>query len=202
MLLTVPLLAFACNGGDQLGEPWGSPPQYSTALADTPYPPRDLAMFDGVSGRVVMWADLARLVRRTNVIVIDGKAEERGAVAMRDALIAEIDAGYAPTVVLDCGDDAVECTQRVGAAMQSNRRVVVRCRGSVTMSEVGAAIGSRYWWTGVTTVALVPSSSRALRPEDRDLADVVAYTTPTRIVRPEDVPAATAPARPAGAKAG
>jgi hypothetical protein len=169
MLLTVPLLAFACNGGDQLGEPWGSPPQYSTALADTPYPPRDLAMFDGVSGRVVMWADLARLVRRTNVIVIDGK---------------------------------VECTQRVGAAMQSNRRVVVRCRGSVTMSEVGAAIGSRYWWTGVTTVALVPSSSRALRPEDRDLADVVAYTTPTRIVRPEDVPAATAPARPAGAKAG
>ena len=74
------LLAVACNGGDQLGEPWGSPMQYATGLSDTPYAPRDLAMFDGVNGRVVMWADLMRLVRRTSVIVVDGKADDRGAV--------------------------------------------------------------------------------------------------------------------------
>ena len=193
--LALTLLAASCNGGDQLGEPWGGPMQYSTALPDTPYPPRDLAMFDGVSGRVVMWADLMRLNRRTTVLVVDGLAQDPGSVAMRKALIEDVSAAFQPTAVVDCGDDVRDCAARAGAAMQSSRRVVIRCTGSVSVADTAHEISQRFWCAGVTSVALVPSSSRVFRPEDRDLADVVAYTAPTRVVAPRDLAPSASPAK-------
>jgi len=189
LLLAFPLTS--CTGGDQLGEPWGSPMQHATGLSDTPYPPRDLAMFDGVNGRVVMWADLMRLVRRTSVIVVDGKADDRGAVSMRNALIEDVNAGFAPVAVLDCDDDADACAAKVSDALDANRRVVVRCLGGVSVADASRAIRSKCWFTSVTTVALVPSQDRELRPQDRELADVVAYTAPKRVFTPQ--PATPAP---------
>lgn len=183
-MLPIALLLPACTGGDQLGEPWGSPMQHSTALSDTPYPPRDLAMFDGVNGRVVMWADLVRLVRRTSVIVIDATADDRGAVAMRSALIEDVQAAFPPVAIVDCEDDADGCAARVSDALDSNRRVIVRCVGGVRVADASRAIRSRCWFTGVTTVAMVASPDRELRPQDRDLADVVAYTAPQRVFTP------------------
>jgi hypothetical protein len=188
-ILAALLLVASCNGGDQLGEPWGSPMQHSTALADTPYPPRNLAMFDGVNGRVVMWADLMRLVRRTSVIVIDGRSDDRGSTAMRSALVEDVQAGFPPVAVMDCGDDAGACADLVREALDANRRVVVRCTGSVTVADAGAAIRGRLWFSGVTTVAMLPLPDRSLRAQDRELADVVAYCAPQRAY----APAATKP---------
>jgi hypothetical protein len=118
------------------------------------------------------------------VIVVDGKADDRGAVAMRAALIEDVQAGFAPVAVIDAGNDAEACAAKVDQALDRNRRAVVRCDGSVTMTEASRAIRSRCWFTGVTTVALVPSPDRDLRPQDRDLADVVAYTAPKRVFSP------------------
>lgn len=192
--LAAALTLAACHGGDQLGEPWGSPMQFSTGLSDTPYPPRDLAMFDGVNGRVVMWADLMRLVRRTSVIVVDGTAGDRGAVSMRGALVEDVQAGFAPVAVIEAGDDADTCATKVNDELGPNRRVVVRCGGSATVAEVARAVRARCWFTGVTSVALVASADRELRPQDRDLADVVAYTAPTRVFTPQRAAPASAPA--------
>lgn len=197
-LLLCSLLPIAsCNGGDQLGEPWGSPVQFSTGLSDTPYPPRDLAMFDGVNGRVVMWADLMRLVRRTSVIVVDGRADDRGATSMRAALVEDVQAGFPPVTIVDCGDDADACASKVSDALDASRRVVVRCVGGVSVADAGRAIRSACRFTGVTTVALVPSQDRELRPQDRDLADVVAYTAPKRVFTPQQTNP-TPPARSRG----
>lgn len=183
LLLALPIAS--CTGGDQLGEPWGSPMQRSTGLSDTPYPPRDLAMFDGVNGRVVMWADLMRLTRRTSVMVIDGKADDRGAVSMRNALVEDIQSAFPPVAMVDCGDDADACAARVSEALDANRRVIVRCNGTTSVADASRAIRSRCWFTGVTTVALIPSQDRELRVQDRDLADVVAYTAPKRVFTPQ-----------------
>ena len=76
-------------------------------------------------------------------------------------------------------------------ALDANRRVVVRCMGGASVAEASRAIRSKCWFTGVTTVALVPSQDRELRTQDRDLADVVAYTAPKRVFTPQ--PTAPAP---------
>ena len=192
----VALLLAACNGGDQLGEPWGSPMQHSTRLADTPYPPRDLAMFDGVNGRVVMWADLMRLTRRTSVLVIDTRPDDRGAVAMRNALLDDVRAGFSPVAEIECGDDLDGCALEVDDALAHHRRVVVLARGTAPLPDVARAINRRCWFTGVTTLATVPSAARFLRTEDRDRGDVVAYTAPTRALAPQDAAPAASTATP------
>lgn len=196
--VTLAFLAVACNGGDQLGEPWGSPMQFSTALADTPYPPRDLPMFDGVNGRVVMWADLMRLTRRTSVLVIDVRPDDRGAVAMRNALLEDVRSGFSPVAEIECVDDLEGCARQVDDALERNRRVIVLAKGAAPLADVAGAINRRCAFTGVTTVASVPSAARFLRTEDRDLGDVVAYTAPTRVVSPQDAmpTASPVPARP------
>jgi len=95
------ILALAsCTGGDRLGEPTGSPMQFSTALPVNPAAPRDLCMFDGVNGRVLTWSDLTRLVRRTDVIVFGGEggpADE----SVRKALADDAQAAFPPVAVLD-----------------------------------------------------------------------------------------------------
>ena len=195
-LLLLACLTAACTGADQLGEPWGSPAQYSTALPDTPYPPRDLAMFDGVNGRVVMWSDLMRLVRRTDVIVIDGTASDTGAVAARNALVEDVQSRFPPVVVVDCTQDADSCADQVRDAWrQKPRRVVVRNTGPDSLQSVSRAIRARDLFTSVTTVALVPSAARFLQEGDRERADVVIYTAPTRVVTPADLPANKAATR-------
>lgn len=183
-------LPVACTGADQLGEPWGSPMQYATALPDMPYPPRDLVMFDGVNGRVVMWADLMRLVRRTDVIVVDGSASDAGAVAARNALVADVQSSFPPVEVVDSDQDADACADLVHDAWnQKPRRVVVRSTGPDSLQTVSRAIRARSLFTSVTTVALVPSAARFLQEGDRERADVVIYTAPTRVVTPADLPA-------------
>ena len=195
-LILLACLSAACTGADQLGEPWGSPMQYSTALPDTPYAPRDLAMFDGVNGRVVMWADLMRLVRRTDVIVIDGTVSDTGATAARNALVEDVQSRFPPVVVVDCTQDADSCADQVRDAWrQKPRRVVVRNTGPDSLQSVSRAIRARDLFTSVTTVALVPSAARFLQEGDRERADVVIYTAPTRVVAPADLPSKKTPAR-------
>lgn len=189
-------LPVACTGADQLGEPWGSPMQYTTALPDMPYPPRDLAMFDGVNGRVVMWADLMRLVRRTDVIVIDGTVSDAGAVSARNALVEDVQSRFPPVAVIDCTQDAATCADQVHDAWNEKpRRVVVRNTGPDSVQALSQAIRARDLFTSVTTVALVPSSARFLQEGDRERADVVIYTAPTRVVTPTDLPASKPAAR-------
>ena len=195
-LVMLPCLCAACTGADQLGEPWGSPVQYSTALPDTPYPPRDLAMFDGVNGRVLMWADLMRLVRRTEVIVVDDTPTDAGSVAVRNALLDDVQAAFKPTATIDCGQGGVACAESVSDAFKAgSRRVVVRASNTDSLSGLSSAIRTGSPTTTVTTVALVPSAARFLREGDRERADVVVYTAPTRTVAPSDLPAPSAPAR-------
>lgn len=195
-LILLACLTAACTGADQLGEPWGSPIQYSTALPDTPYPPRDLAMFDGVNGRVVMWADLMRLVRRTDVIVIDGATSDAGAEAARAALIEDVQSRFPPVAVVDCTQDAATCADQVRDAWKTKpRRVVVRNNGPDALQALSRAIRADDMFTSVTTVALVPSAARFLQEVDRERADVVIYTAPTRVVTPADLPAKKPAAR-------
>jgi len=193
-IMILPLLV-ACTGADQLGEPWGSPMQYTTALPNVPYAPRDLAMFDGVNGRVVMWADLMRLVRRTDVIVVDGTANDANAVACRKALIVDVQSAFAPVAVIECGESAQECATQVRNASHENRRVVLVCTGAYPLSEVSKAIRCSWLFSSVTTVAMVDSQARFLSESDRDRGDVVVYTKPMRILSPTDLPPA---ARAAG----
>lgn len=188
-LLSIACLPAACTGADQLGEPWGSPVQFATALPDTPYPPRDLAMFDGVNGRVVMWADLMRLVRRTDVIVVDATADDVRSVAARDALVQDVQSSFPPVTVVECGNDGIACAEAVTAAFKSgSRRVVARVTGADSMSGLSSAIRSGNLFTSVTTVAVVPSPARFLRDSDRERADVVIYSAPTRAVTSSDLP--------------
>jgi hypothetical protein len=152
-------------------------------------------MFDGVSGRVVMWADLMRLTRRTSVLVLDVRPMDRGAVAMREALVQDVQSGFSPVAMVECDSDLEACARQVDESLDANRRVIVLHRGDAALGEVTRAINARCWFTGVTTVATVPSAARYLRGADRDRADVVAYTAPTRVVRPQDAapPAAPSP---------
>jgi hypothetical protein len=176
------LVLSACTGGDRLGEPSGSPMQFSTALPSTPVAPRDLAMFDGVNGRVLTWSDLMRLVRRTDVIVLGGEGGPDGDV-VRAALIDDARAAFSPTAVIDGCADAETCAQAAGDALHDSKRVVVRCPASCDLAEVSRRIRSLHWFSSVTTVALVPSGARALAAAERDRADVVIHTAPERPVR-------------------
>ena len=173
----LPLLA--CTGGDRLGEPSGSPMQFSTALPLTPTSPRDLAMFDGVNGRVLTWADLMRLVRRTDVIVLGAEGGPNGD-AVRAALIDDAQAAFPPVAALDGCSDTATCAHAASEALHDHARVVIRCPATCSLPEVSAAIRSSRWFTSVTTVALVPSGARALAPDERDRADVVIHTAPAR----------------------
>ena len=176
------LLLGACTGGDRLGDPSGSPMQFSTALPDTPAAPRDLAMFDGVNGRVLTWADLMRLVRRTDIVVLGGEGGPDAAV-VRAALIDDARAAFPPTAVIEGCADLEGCAQAAADALHDNKRVVVQCPASCDLPEVSRRIRALHWFSSVTTVALVPSGARALAASERDRADVVIHTAPERPVR-------------------
>jgi hypothetical protein len=126
----------------------------------------------------------------TDVIVVDGSASDAGAVAARNALVDDVQSSFQPVVVVDCDQDAVECADLVlDAWSQKTRRVVVRSTGPDSLQAVSRAIRARSLFTSVTTVALVPSAARFLQEGDRERADVVIYTAPTRVVAPTDLPA-------------
>lgn len=182
-LLLASLPVVACTGGDRLGEPSGSPMQHSTVLPLTPTSPRDLAMFDGVNGRVLTWSDLMRLVRRTDVIVF-GAEGGPSADAVRAALADDAQAAFPPVAVLDGCADTASCAKAAAEALHDHARVVIRCPATCSLPEVSAEIRSMRWFTSVTTVALVPSGARALAPEERDRADVVIHTAPARSTDP------------------
>jgi hypothetical protein len=176
------LLVSACTGGDRLGEPSGSPMQFSTALPDTPVAPRDLCMFDGVNGRVLTWSDLMRLVRRTDVVVMGGEGgPDEGVV--RAAVVDDVRAAFSPTAVIDGCTDAEACAQAAADALHDSKRVVVLCPASCDLAEVSRRIRALHWFSSVTTVAMVPSGARALAAAERDRADVVIHTAPERPVR-------------------
>jgi hypothetical protein len=185
-VLAVLLLA-GCTGGDRLGEPSGSPMQFSTALPDTPVAPRDLAMFDGVNGRVLTWSDLMRLVRRTDVIVVGGEGGRDGGM-VRAALIDDARAAFSPTTVVDGCADAEACAQAAADALHDSKRVVVQCPASCDLAEVSRRIRALHWFSSVTTVAMVPSGARALAASERDRADVVIHTAPERPVQAPQPP--------------
>lgn len=176
------LLVSACTGGDRLGEPSGSPMQFSTALPDTPVAPRDLCMFDGVNGRVLTWSDLMRLVRRTDVIVVGGEGGSDAGM-VRAALIDDARAAFSPTAVIDGCTDAEACAQAAADALHDSKRVVVQCPTSCDLAEVSRRIRALHWFSSVTTVAMVPSGARALAAAERDRADVVIHTAPERTVQ-------------------
>ena len=175
------ILALAsCTGGDRLGEPTGSPMQFSTALPVNPAAPRDLCMFDGVNGRVLTWSDLTRLVRRTDVIVFGGEggpADE----SVRKALTDDAQAAFPPAAVLDGCADTETCAQAAADALGDHARVLVRCPASCDLAEVSRRIRAIRWFSSVTTVAIVPSGARALDPADRDRADVIIHAAPDRV---------------------
>lgn len=178
-LIALPLAVAACTGGDRLGEPSGSPVQFSTALPYTLAAPRDLAMFDGVNGRVITWSDLMRLVRRTEVIVLGGEGGP-AAEATRTALIDDTQAAFPPVAVIDGCSDADACAQAAADALKDHARVVIRCPASCSLPEVSRRVRALHWFSSVTTVALVPSGGRSLDAADRDRADVVIHAAPSR----------------------
>jgi hypothetical protein len=155
--------------------------QFSTALPDSPVAPRDLAMFDGVNGRVLTWSDLMRLVRRTDVVVIGGAGGPDGG-AVRAALIDDAQAAFAPTAVIDGCADAEACAQSAADALRDSKRVVVQCPASCDLADVSRRIRAMHWFSSVTTVAMVPSGARKLAASERDRADVVIHTAPERPV--------------------
>jgi hypothetical protein len=173
------ILLAACTGGDRLGEPSGSPMQFSTALPMAPMAPRDLAMFDGVNGRVLTWSDLMRLVRRTDVIVFGGEGGP-AADSVRAAVTDDAQAAFAQVAVIDGCVDVDACARAAAEALRDNRRVVVRCPAACSLPDVSRRIRSIDWFASVTTVALVPSGARALDAADRDRADVVVHAAPAR----------------------
>lgn len=173
------LLLACCTGGDRLGEPTGSPMQFSTALPVNPAAPRDLCMFDGVNGRVLTWSDLTRLVRRTDVIVFGGEggpADE----SVRKALADDAQAAFPPVALLDGCADPESCARSAADALADHARVFVRCPASCDLAEVSRRIRALRWFSSVTTVSIVPSGARSLDAADRDRADVVIHAAPDR----------------------
>ncbi len=174
-LIAAILLISSCTGGDQLGEPWGSPIQFSTALPETPYPPRDLPMFDGVNGRVLMWADLMRLVRRSDVIVVEQTTGDPIADAARTALIEDVRNTFVPTEVIQCQDGADACLAAFKQVPHGTRRVVIQCGPACSVAELSQVIRNNTFFDTVTTVAFVNTTARFLRPDDWERADVVVH---------------------------
>lgn len=169
-------LCSGCTGAHQMGEPWGSPAQFSTALPDRPEAPRDLAMFNGDSGRVLLWADLMRLARRSDIVVVS--APESGVPDMvRRALFEDVAEAFPPATEIDCDEDPDACASAVADA--GGRRRLVRCPSATDLSSLSAAVRSRCWGKVVTTVALMPGGGRSLAEDERGLADVVVHLGPS-----------------------
>ncbi|MFM1829977.1 MAG: hypothetical protein RLZZ558_317 [Planctomycetota bacterium] len=178
-LTLVPCVA-SCTGSQQMGMPWGSPMQDSTALPDVPYPPRDLAMFEGSNGRLVMWADLTKLVRISGVIVVATPAGSDAATAFSEAVREDVESNFQPAVVLDCDADTDACVDHVTTEGRNARRVLVRCPETCDLPAISRGIRAGMPGTSVTTVLVVRGDARRIRDADRDRADVIVYTGPAR----------------------
>jgi hypothetical protein len=178
-LIAALIVLAGCTGGDRLGEPSGSPMQFSTALPYALSAPRDLAMFDGVNGRVLTWPDLMRLVRRTDVIVFGGEGGP-DADLVRAALADDAQAAFPPVAVIDGCSDVESCAQAAADALHDHARVVIRCPAACSLPEVSRRIRALHWFSSVTTVALVPSNARTLDATERDRADVVIHAASQR----------------------
>jgi hypothetical protein len=176
-----------CTGSLQLAKPWAAPMQYTTGLADTPFPPRDFAMFDAVNGRVLMWSDVIDLTAWADVIVISHEKTCPGGVWMQEALTEDVLAAFPPSSFFEStGDPAIVVTE-LDNSRKDSRRVVIHYMGTDPLHDVASAIRKAHRTDNVFTIALVSSSVRYLRNEDVRKADVVAYTAPTRVVHPSDL---------------
>jgi len=187
--LGVIALAFQinCTGSLQLAKPWAAPMQYSTALADTPYPPRDFAMFDAVNGRVLMWSDVIDLTAWADVIVISHEKTCPGGVWMQEALTEDVVAAFPPSSFFESTGDADTVVTELNNSPKDSRRVLIHYTGVEPLHDIATAIRKAHPTDNVFTIALVSSSVRFLRNEDVRKADVVAYTAPTRVVPPSDL---------------
>jgi len=187
--LGVIALAFQinCTGSLQLAKPWAAPMQYSTALADTPFPPRDFAMFDAVNGRVLMWSDVIDLTAWADVIVISHEKTCPGGVWMQDALTEDVLAAFPPSSFFESTGDADTVVTELNNSPQDSRRVLIHYTGVEPLHDIATAIRKAHPTDNVFTLALVSSPVRFLRNEDVRKADVVAYTAPTRVVPPSDL---------------
>ena len=187
LLLGTLALQINCTGSIQLAKPWAAPMQYSTALADTPYPPRDFAMFDAVNGRVLMWSDVIDLTAWADVIVISHEKTCPGGVWMQDALTEDVLAAFPPSSFFESTGDPATVVTELDNSRKDSRRVVIHYTGTDPLHDVATAIRKAHRTDNVFTIALVSSSVRFLRNEDVRKADVVAYTAPTRVVPPSDL---------------
>ena len=191
--LALPMLALAlalqinCTGSLQLAKPWAAPMQYSTKLADTPFAPRDFAMFDAVNGRVLMWSDVIDLTAWADVIVISHEKTCAGGVWMQDALTEDVLAAFPPSSFFESAGDPDAVVTDFDNSPKDSRRVVIHYTGTDPLHDVASAIRKAHRTDNVFTIALVPSPARFLRNEDVRKADVVAYTAPTRVVAPSDL---------------
>ncbi len=191
--LALPMLALAlalqinCTGSLQLAKPWAAPMQYSTALADTPYPPRDFAMFDAVNGRVLMWSDVIDLTAWADVIVISHEKTCPGGAWMQEALTEDVVAAFPPSSFFESTGDAATVVTELNNSPKDSRRVLIHYTGAEPLHDIASAIRKAHHTDNVFTIALVPSPARFLRNEDVRKADVVAYTAPTRVVPPSDL---------------
>ena len=180
-------LQINCTGSLQLAKPWAAPMQYSTGLADTPFPPRDFAMFDAVNGRVLMWSDVIDLTAWADVIVISHEKTCPGGVWMQDALTEDVVAAFPPSSFFESTGDAATVVTELNNSPKDSRRVLIHYTGAEPLHDVASAIRQAHPTDNVFTIALVPSPARFLRNEDVRKADVVAYTAPTRVVPPSDL---------------
>ena len=161
--------------------------QYSTTLADTPFPPRDFAMFDAVNGRVLMWSDVIDLTAWADVIVISHEKTCLGGVWMQEALTEDVLAAFPPSSFFESTGDPATVVTELDNSRKDSRRVVIHYMGNDPLHDVASAIRKAHRTDNVFTIALVSSSVRFLRNEDVRKADVVAYTAPTRVVPPSDL---------------
>jgi len=187
MLVLALALQINCTGSLQLAKPWAAPMQYSTALADTPFPPRDFAMFDAVNGRVLMWSDVIDLTAWADVIVISHEKTCPGGAWMQDALTEDVVAAFPPSSFFESTDDAATVVTELNNSPKDSRRVLIHYTGAEPLHDIASAIRKAHPTDNVFTIALVPSPARFLRNEDVRKADVVAYTAPTRVVPPSDL---------------
>ena len=180
-------LQINCTGSLQLAKPWAAPMQYSTKLADTPFPPRDFAMFDAVNGRVLMWSDVIDLTAWADVIVISHEKTCPGGVWMQNALTEDVLAAFPPSSFFQSTGDPDTVVTELDDSRKDSRRVVIHYMGTEPLHDVASAIRKAHRTDNVFTIALVSSSVRFLRNEDVRKADVVAYTAPTTVVPPSDL---------------
>jgi hypothetical protein len=185
--MTALTLTAACTGSTHLAKPWASPMQSSTALPDTPYPPRDLAMFDAVNGRVLMWSDLIALSAWADVVVISNAKDDPGGLWMQTALTEDTIAAFPPSACFRASGDAASVVAELNATPTQNRCVLIHYDGPESLPDLSSAIRHAHPGDKVLTLALLPSPARFLRTEDVRKADVVAYTTPTNVVVPSEL---------------